>query len=1001
MELTSNSLTALVVSLIVGISVAVPLVFEEESHEPSVGQQAGQSSDLGVRVTIQHVEELGCLDGPSWPWCFGYPDFYAVVTIDGTEYDNKASNGPWEDEDEIWPDWKFTEWVDASPDSIPVIIEIWDEDGFLRGDDDKADINPKGYKHLVLTLTMDSCTVSGDASGSCGATITSAGDDDDDEDVRVWFKIELVEPPRVRCIHSPIWPLPYNSITITAEALDATLSPRAVDMIEIYVNDKDDPVYWGSGAVLAHTVGPFADDTFFYGCRVVDNGAAAFTGWRNVSIGYPAGSQAVPILYTGPRLSTIDIVFIADRDDYSSAFDSDFLGDVASIILDAYYSEDVFLRNQHNLSFWIAMDTGDAEENCNYEYPANWDVDYTFADGGAIVHEGVFDHECGYMIDQIFGAPTGDLRILLHETGHVPFGLADEYCCDGGYFQADPCPNIYDNLADCEADAPNLGRLPDKCRKFVDANPFDPLLGGDWYTSEPDDDDYRFFQDDDLMNDAGPPRAADIRRIEWTFSECNSARCEDLTRSTFQTSIPPSVADLPAGSDPALEPIPVLDFDDPAKSIVVRLDFNNRTDVDFDSALVSLERGHILITNPPLLRVQLFDDTGAFVGGANAWHPLWASVQHSNGTGSRIILPRASGRFVIPFQDDLEMMKVIDIPLNQELIEVDLRPVIRDFCWQNPRDPDCMANFTWSAQVPEEGQVMQFADLSLGPDGNILSWSWDFGDGSPVSTLQNPTHIYGDNGIFRVKLTVTDRTGLTDSVKYDVIIKNVAPVIDSDVSAYAIADVTLRVAGEKWHDVTLTLMDGLLPVNSVSVTRFPGSPNNQAVTLTSQSLHLIGGLTSAIVEYTPENDPVNGQTFGANPVWVVLTLENGAEFRLKHTFNVRHSGTYLWKIENLLDHTNLVDAPIHFLVSATDPGSDDLTFTWAWDDGTPDSATTSLNNPILGPDPFPSPEVNPRNVTDCQVHAFSVPRTYVIVLTVMDDDSGSSVATLSITIYHR
>ena len=33
--------------------------------------------------------------------------------------------------------------------------------------------------------------------------------------------------------------------------------------------------------------------------------------------------------------------------------------------------------------------------------------------------------------------------VTMHELGHYPFGLADEYCCDGGYFQPHPHPNLY------------------------------------------------------------------------------------------------------------------------------------------------------------------------------------------------------------------------------------------------------------------------------------------------------------------------------------------------------------------------------------------------------------------------------------------------------------------------------------------------------------------------------------------------------------------------------
>jgi hypothetical protein len=39
------------------------------------------------------------------------------------------------------------------------------------------------------------------------------------------------------------------------------------------------------------------------------------------------------------------------------------------------------------------------------------------------------------------------------------------------------------------------------------------------------------------------------------------------------------------------------------------------------------------------------------------------------------------------------------------------------------------------------------------------SFLWEFGDGSPASRVQNPTHVFASNGPWNVNLTVTDLTG--------------------------------------------------------------------------------------------------------------------------------------------------------------------------------------------------------------------------------------------------
>jgi len=62
------------------------------------------------------------------------------------------------------------------------------------------------------------------------------------------------------------------------------------------------------------------------------------------------------------------------------------------------------------------------------------------------------------------------------------------------------------------------------------------------------------------------------------------------------------------------------------------------------------------------------------------------------------------------------------------------------------------------------GNEVSFVDTSTTPPGTMItSWSWDFGDGSPLGTAQNPTHSYGAPGTYTVSLTVTNNLGISDS----------------------------------------------------------------------------------------------------------------------------------------------------------------------------------------------------------------------------------------------
>ena len=53
---------------------------------------------------------------------------------------------------------------------------------------------------------------------------------------------------------------------------------------------------------------------------------------------------------------------------------------------------------------------------------------------------------------------------------------------------------------------------------------------------------------------------------------------------------------------------------------------------------------------------------------------------------------------------------------------------------------------------------------------NATGWSWDFGDGSPNSTMQHPSHVYVDTGIFTISLTATNYNCSDFSLSYIVVI---------------------------------------------------------------------------------------------------------------------------------------------------------------------------------------------------------------------------------------
>jgi PKD repeat protein len=73
------------------------------------------------------------------------------------------------------------------------------------------------------------------------------------------------------------------------------------------------------------------------------------------------------------------------------------------------------------------------------------------------------------------------------------------------------------------------------------------------------------------------------------------------------------------------------------------------------------------------------------------------------------------------------------------------------------------------------GLSVQFSDLSSTTEGTITGWSWNFGDGSPGSNEQNPTHDYPSAGVYSVTLTATNSLGCDSSPISESVSVQIAP----------------------------------------------------------------------------------------------------------------------------------------------------------------------------------------------------------------------------------
>ncbi len=84
-----------------------------------------------------------------------------------------------------------------------------------------------------------------------------------------------------------------------------------------------------------------------------------------------------------------------------------------------------------------------------------------------------------------------------------------------------------------------------------------------------------------------------------------------------------------------------------------------------------------------------------------------------------------------------------------------------------------LASFTTDTATGDAPLTVTFTSTSTGDN---LTYSWDFGDNSPVSAEQNPSHVYSQEGQYNAVLTVTNAGGINTSTPQSIIV-NAAKVV--------------------------------------------------------------------------------------------------------------------------------------------------------------------------------------------------------------------------------
>lgn len=173
----------------------------------------------------------------------------------------------------------------------------------------------------------------------------------------------------------------------------------------------------------------------------------------------------------------IDVVFVPD-DDYGDltvvANRQDFLDDVADMIDTGFWQNNAMVSNVFLFNFWFMTQTGDVQPPSTGICPVvTWPglTDAAFAEVIVLLHPNAL-RDCASG-NRVTSEPTS-FHTVVHEASHAAFGLPDEYCCDGGYWNIPPV--LYDSQDNCNNDPANAAWR--NCQSFTDDD------GNVWWRSE-------------------------------------------------------------------------------------------------------------------------------------------------------------------------------------------------------------------------------------------------------------------------------------------------------------------------------------------------------------------------------------------------------------------------------------------------------------------------------------------------------------------------------------
>lgn len=259
-----------------------------------------------------------------------------------------------------------------------------------------------------------------------------------------------------------------------------------------------------------------------------------------------------------------------------------------------------------------------------------------------------------------------------------------------------------------------------------------------------------------------------------------------------------------------------------------------------------------------------------------------------------------------------------------------------------------VAAFTYSPSNPSVDQDIYFnAQDSSDPDGSIVKYEWDLGDGTTDSGV-TVTHRYGSSGSYTVYLRVTDNSGNTDSVTQTItVIENQSP------TASFVYSPTNPEVGDQVH---FNASDSTDPDGTIETYQWDFGDGDS-----------VSG---------PENkvDHIYSDA-GTYTVVLVVTDDSGNTDSVNKTVTIGDVGIPIASFDYTPDNP-VVNTDVDFDASdSDDPDGTIIRYDWVFGDGNTGA------------------DVN-ANIT----HQYTTANTYYVTLTVTDNDGKTASITKTVTV---